>query len=66
MMCDLTRRQHQILALIAEGASNDEISARLGIGLDTTKTHVRALLNRMGAKNRAHAVANGFRAGTLT
>jgi len=65
MTHDLTARQHEILALIAEGTSNAEISKRLGVGLDTTKTHVRRLLARLNANNRAHAVAKGFRAGVL-
>lgn len=65
MTHDLTERQHEILVLIADGATSEEIAERLGIGVDTTKTHVRRLLMRLHAKNRAHAVANGFRAGVL-
>ena len=61
----LTRREREILALVAEGLSNGEIGARLFVSEDTVKTHVRGLLTKLGAANRAHAVAIGFRIGLL-
>jgi len=53
----LTRRQRQILALIARGASDKEIGGVLGISTATAQKHVTNLLRRLGAPNRAAAVA---------
>ena len=52
----LTTRQQQILALIAEGATNKEIAAGLRIERSTVDKHIGNLLRRMGAPNRAGAV----------
>jgi DNA-binding NarL/FixJ family response regulator len=62
----LSYRQQQVLALIADGCTNLDIAARLGISPSTTKDHVDHLLDRLGATTRAHAVAKAFRAGVLT
>jgi DNA-binding NarL/FixJ family response regulator len=51
----LTRRQSDILPLIAQGLSNKEISSRLAIAEGTTKIHVTALLRVLGARNRTEA-----------
>jgi DNA-binding CsgD family transcriptional regulator len=61
----LSPRLEQALALTAEGLTNVEIAGRMGISEETVKTHQRNLLRLLGAKNRAHAVAIGFRQGTL-
>lgn len=53
----LTPRQTEILALTAQGYSNAEIAAELGTSLETVKTHMRKALERLGARNRTHAVA---------
>jgi DNA-binding CsgD family transcriptional regulator len=53
----LTRRQRQILALVARGASDKEIGGVLGISTATAQKHVTNLLRRLGAPNRAAAVA---------
>lgn len=52
----LTSRETQILKLIAGGASNLQISEQLNISLFTTKSHVRNVLGKLGAKNRWQAV----------
>ena len=54
---DLTRREKQVLALIVEGLSNDEIAERLLISPSTTRHHVSACMSKLGASNRAHAAA---------
>ncbi len=53
----LTPRQRQIMALVARGASDKEIGGVLGIATATAQKHVANLLRRLGAPNRAAAVA---------
>jgi two-component system, NarL family, response regulator LiaR len=54
---DLTEREREVLALIAEGLSNDEIAARLVISPFTVRNHVSAVMSKLGAANRAQAAA---------
>jgi DNA-binding NarL/FixJ family response regulator len=51
----LTRRQNEILPLIAQGMSNKEIALHLNIAEGTTKIHTAALLHALGARNRTEA-----------
>jgi DNA-binding NarL/FixJ family response regulator len=53
----LTVREREILALLAEGLANRAIAERLGITERTVKFHVAEILARLGASNRAQAVA---------
>jgi two-component system NarL family response regulator len=53
----LTSREIQVLELIASGASNQQIADQLGISLYTTKSHVRNVLGKLGAKNRWQAAS---------
>jgi DNA-binding NarL/FixJ family response regulator len=53
----LTPRQRQIVALIAQGATDKEIAGTLGIATATAQKHVTNILERLGAPNRAAAVA---------
>jgi two-component system NarL family response regulator len=53
----LTAREREILALLAEGLSNRAAAERLGISERTVKFHVGEILARLGASNRAQAVA---------
>jgi DNA-binding CsgD family transcriptional regulator len=53
----LTRRERQIMALMAEGASNSRIAERLVISEGTVKTHVRHILRKLEACNRTEAVS---------
>ena len=61
----LTPRQVQILQLIAEGLSNEQIANRLRLSAETVKSHVSAVHAKLGADSRAHAVAIAFRHGLL-
>jgi len=61
----LTSREREILELIAEGASNRRIAARLAISRHTVKFHVASLLDKLGARTRAEAVTLALRAGLL-
>jgi len=62
---NLNKRETEILALIASGLRNREIGASLNIGEETVKSHVCSLLGKLGARNRAHAVALGLRGGLV-
>ncbi len=58
-------RELQILGLIAEGCSNAEIAKRLYISETTVKTHLVRVFDKLGAQDRAHAVALAMRHGLL-
>jgi DNA-binding NarL/FixJ family response regulator len=61
----LSRREREVLALVAEGRSNREIAAALIISENTAKYHVAQLLNKLGAGSRAEAVTRAVSAGFL-
>ncbi|WP_326561009.1 response regulator transcription factor [Micromonospora sp. NBC_01796] len=61
----LTERELQVLLGMADGKSNAEIGRELFVSEDTVKTHARRLFRKLGARDRAHAVAAGFRAGLV-
>ena len=58
-----TARELEVLQLIADGLSNQEIGKQLFVSEETVKSHVRQILAKLQAGSRAHAVAVGFRAG---
>ena len=58
-----TERELQILRGMSEGHSNGEIGRELFLSEDTVKTHARRLFQKLGARDRAHAVALGLRNG---
>ena len=57
----LTRRQRQILQLYADGHGTAAVANQLGLSAETVRTHTKGLLVRLGARDRAHAVAIGLR-----
>jgi two-component system nitrate/nitrite response regulator NarL len=61
----LTERESQVLALIAQGLSGPEIGERLYISSSTVKTHVKSVLEKLGAPDRAAAVAEAMRRGLI-
>jgi NarL family two-component system response regulator YdfI len=61
----LTSRESEVLALLAEGAGNKEIAAKLGISEHTAKFHVSSILNKLGANTRTEAVTRGYRLGLI-
>jgi len=61
----LTPREQEVIALLAEGLSNKEIAARLGIAPDTAKFHVGRLLDKLDATGRTDAVAHAARRGII-
>lgn len=62
----LTAREQEILALIAQGYSNLEIAGEIHLGINTIKTHIRGAYRKIGAANRAEAVAWAIRHGLPT
>jgi DNA-binding NarL/FixJ family response regulator len=62
----LTTREIEVLRLVASGHANKEISARLCINGETTKSHIKNILAKLGAKDRTHAVSLGLRRGIIS
>jgi DNA-binding NarL/FixJ family response regulator len=62
----LTSREKEVLRLIAQGMSNTEISDSLVIAADTTKTHVKRILAKLGLRDRAQAVVIAYESGLVT
>lgn len=61
----LTQREREVIALLAEGASNKLIARRLDISVHTAKFHVAAILEKLGAVNRTDAIAIAMREGLV-
>ena len=62
----LTRRELEVLRLLAEGLTNQGIAARLRISEHTAKFHVSAVLGKLTAQSRAEAVTQGYRQGLIS
>ncbi len=65
LMEPLTRREMQVLELLADGMSNKGIAARLGISDETVKFHLVAIFGKLGASNRTDAVRLALRRGLV-
>ena len=61
----LTARELEVLALLAEGAPNPRIAGQLVVSLDTVKKHVSHLLGKLGAANRTEAVTRARQLGLI-
>lgn len=61
----LSKRELEVLALMAEGASNKAIARSLGISVHTAKFHVSSLLDKLDATGRTDAVAHAVRQGVI-
>ena len=62
----LTRREVEVLELLAEGLPNKAIAARLGISDQTVKFHVSSICGKLPATNRTDAVRRAIRRGLIT
>jgi DNA-binding NarL/FixJ family response regulator len=58
---ELTKRERDVLRLLADGLANDEIGARLYISGETVRTHVRKAMQKLSANTRTEAVARALR-----
>ncbi|MPZ81572.1 MAG: response regulator [Actinophytocola sp.] len=61
----LTAREQETLGLLANGASTDEIGARLGVTRNTVRNHVQRILDKLGARSKLEAVAIARREGLV-
>jgi DNA-binding NarL/FixJ family response regulator len=61
----LTGREREIVAVVAEGLSNDEIAGRLFLSPATVKTHVNRAMTKLGARDRAQLVVLAYEAGLV-
>src|SRR4029077_7900186 len=65
-LASLTDRERQVMALVAEGLSNDEIAARLFLSPLTSKTHVSRIMSKLNARDRAQLVVLAYETGLVT
>lgn len=61
----LTRREREVLQMLASGVANKEMAAQLAISEHTVKFHIASILGKLGAENRTEAVALGIRRGLV-
>ncbi|BBH64319.1 DNA-binding response regulator [Actinoplanes sp. OR16] len=62
---ELTPREHEVLVLLAGGATNAEIATELRLGETTVKTHVSRVLMKLGARDRTQAVVLAYEWGVV-
>jgi DNA-binding NarL/FixJ family response regulator len=61
----LTEREREVMSLVAEGLSNDEIAGRLFVSPLTTKTHVSRIMTKLNARDRAQLVVMAYESGLV-
>ena len=57
VLAQLTAREHEVLSLLAEGRSTQEIAEKMSVSVNTMRTHVNSLLHKLGVHSRLRAVA---------
>ena len=63
---ELTEREREVLALVAQGLSNAELAERLRVSLPTAKTHVSRILTKLDARDRTQLVILAYQSGIAT
>jgi DNA-binding NarL/FixJ family response regulator len=61
----LSPRETQVLRLVADGLSNQKIAQRLGLGLETVKTHMRHIMEKLAVSDRTEAAVKAMRQGIM-
>ncbi|MCQ3948168.1 MAG: hypothetical protein DPW21_15965 [Anaerolineae bacterium] len=61
----LSEREREVLRLVAEGCSNQDIASRLVISITTVKTHMGNIFNKLGVASRTQAIARAEALGLL-
>lgn len=62
----LTKREREVMQLMADGHRDPQIAAQLQIALGTVRAHIRQVRKKLGVKNRTHAVAILWRQRIIT
>jgi DNA-binding NarL/FixJ family response regulator len=63
---NLSPREREIMHLMAEGATAQDVGDRLGVSVETVRTHVRNVIRKLQARNRVHAIAIALQRGDIT
>ncbi|MFD4641229.1 response regulator transcription factor [Lentzea sp. NPDC058436] len=61
----LTKREYEVLTLIADGLENRQVADELVLSVETVRTHVKGILRKLSARDRTHAVSLAYRSGLL-
>jgi len=61
----LSRREFEVLHLIADGLENQSVADELHLSVETVRSHIKNILRKLNARDRTHAVSLGYRAGLL-
>ncbi|MEU3646527.1 response regulator transcription factor [Lentzea sp. NPDC034063] len=61
----LTKREYEVLTLIADGLENQQVANELILSVETVRTHVKGILRKLSARDRTHAVSLAYRSGLL-
>ncbi|MEU4739198.1 response regulator transcription factor [Actinosynnema sp. NPDC023658] len=62
----LSRREYEVLQLIADGMENQAVANALFVSVETVRTHVKNILRKLRARDRTHAVSLAYQAGLLS
>jgi DNA-binding NarL/FixJ family response regulator len=62
----LSPREREIMHLMAEGGTAQDVGARVGVSVETVRTHVRNVIRKLQARNRVHAIAIALQRGDIS
>lgn len=61
----LSRREREVLTLLAQGLTAESVGSRIGVSTETVRTHTRNAIRKTGARNRVHAIALALKRGEV-